>query len=85
MANSHTLNIRRPSEREDVHRVYAVSGDSSSAQGQCTLDDGSAVLCAFETISMAIEATSDDPSLQLVRHRSLSPQEQERVEAALLG
>lgn len=85
MAKSRTLDIRRPAEQEDVHRIYAVSSDSSSAQGQCMLDDGSAVLCAFETVSMAIEATSDDPSLQLVRHRSLSSQEQERVEVALLG
>ena len=85
MANSRTLDIRRPAEREEVHRIYAASSDSPSAQGRCKLDDGSAVLCAFETVSKAVEATSDDPSLQLVRHRSLSPREQERVEAALLG
>lgn len=85
MARSRTLDIRRPAAHEDVHRVYVVNRDSDSAQGRCNLDDGSAVLCAFETIEMAIEATTDDPSLRLVRHRSLSPQEQERVEAALLA
>ena len=85
MAQSTTLDIRRPAAQEDVHRVYAVSRNSPSVEGRCTLQDGSAVLCAFETVSMAIEATSNDPSLDLVRHRELSSEEQERVEAALLA
>ncbi len=77
--------MRRPTAQDDVHRVYAVNRDSPSMQGRCKLDDGSAVLCAFETVGTAIEATSNAPSLRLVRHRSLSPDEQKRVESALLA
>jgi hypothetical protein len=65
--------------------VYAINSDAPSTQGRCNLQDGSTVICAFETVGMALEATADDPSLQLVRHRSLSPQEQKRVEMALLA
>lgn len=85
MAQSTTLDIRRPAAHEDVHRVYAVVPNSPSMEGRCTLEDGSAVLCAFETISIAIEATSNDPNLALVRHRDLSSDEQDRVETALLA
>jgi len=85
MAQSTTLDIRRPAAQEDVHRVYAVARNSPSVEGRCTLEDGSAVLCAFETISIAIEATSNDSNLALVRHRDLSSDEQARVEAALLA
>ena len=85
MAQSTTLNIRRSAVQDDVHRVYVVNRDSPPEAGRCTLEDGSAVLCAFETVSIAIEATSNDPSLDLVRHRELSSEEQERVEAALLA
>jgi hypothetical protein len=85
MAQSTTLDIGRPTTQENVHRVYAVARNSPSVEGRCTLEDGSAVLCAFETVSIAIEATSNDPSLDLVRHRELSSEEQERVEAALLA
>ena len=85
MAQSTTLNIRRSAVQDDVHRVYVVNRDSPPEEGRCTLEDGSAVLCAFETVGMAIEATSGDPSLRLVRHRSLSPEEQQRVETALLA
>lgn len=75
--------LRRPVE--DVRRVYAVDDDSTSARGRCHLDDGSAVVCAFETAEAALKATTDDPNLRLVRHQSLSPQERERVETALLA
>lgn len=85
MARSRTLDIRRPAARENVHRVYAVNRDSLATQGRCNLDDGSAVLCAFETVGVAIEATADDPSLGLVRHQSLNSEERRRVEAALLA
>lgn len=85
MAHSTTLDIRRPAAQEDVDRVYVINRDSPPAEGGCTLEDGSVVLCAFETVNMAIEATSNDPSLRLVRHHSLSPEEQERVETALLA
>lgn len=54
-------------------------------KGRCHLDDGSTVICAFETIVAATEATADNPTLRLVRHRSLNPQEQQRVETALLS
>lgn len=84
MARSRPLTIRRPNTQEDVHRVYAVD-QNSTPKGCCKLDDGSTVLCAFETISVALEALSMNPSLQLVRHRSLNSQEQERVETALLA
>ena len=85
MARSKTLDMRRPTAQENVHRVYAVNRDSPSVQGRCKLEDGGAVLCAFETVGTAIEATSKAPSLRLVRHRSLSLDEQERVESALLA
>ena len=76
---------RRSNTRREIDRVYAVSSDSASAQGRCYLDDGSAVICAFDTIGDATEATADDSTLRLVRHRSLSSQEQQRVAAALLS
>jgi hypothetical protein len=85
MARSKTLDSSRLSAQDDVHRVYAVRSDPPSGQACCHLDDGRAVLCAFETFSGAVEATSSDPSLHLVRHQSLSPAEQDRVEAALLA
>lgn len=85
MAQSRSLKIRRPTSREEVHRVYVVNCDSSSTQGRCKLEDGSTVLCAFETVEMAIKAVANDPSLRLVRHRALSPEERQRVEAALLA
>lgn len=85
MAQSRTLGIRRPTAREEVHRVYAVTRDSSAEQGRCLLEDGSAVVCAFETMKVAVEATADNPNLCLVRHRALSSEERERVERALLA
>ena len=85
MVQSRPFDLRRPSARRDLHRVYAVNRESPSAQGRCTLEDGSPVLCAFETVEMAIQATSNDPRLRLVRHRDLSPEEQERVQTALLA
>ena len=85
MARSRPLDIRRPTSRENVHRVYAVNCDSPSDNGRCKLDDGSTVLCAYETIGVALAATAGDPGLQLVRHRSLSSSEQQRVESALLA
>lgn len=74
----------RPRPREKVDRVYAVSNDSPFPQGRCYLEDGSAVICAFDTVRAAKEATTNDSTLRLVRHRSLSSQEQKRVEKALL-
>lgn len=85
MAQSRTLDLRRPAAHEEVHRVYAVNSDAPSTQGRCKLEDGSTVICAFETVDVAVEAAADDPSLHLVRHRSLSSQEQKRVEMALLA
>lgn len=84
MAHSRPLDVRRSTVQEEVQRVYVVNSQSCSPQGYCTLDDGSTVLCAFENIDMAINATSGDPSLRLVRERALSSEEQDRVEAALL-
>ena len=84
MARPRPLDLRRPEARETVHRVYAVNRNSP-AGGRCMLDDGSIVLCAFETVQMAIRATSKDPGLQLVRHQALSSKEQERVQTALLA
>lgn len=74
--------LRRPAE--DARKVYAVDSDSSSTEGRCYLDDRGTVVCAFETVETALKATADDPNLRLVRHQSLSPSEQERVEMALL-
>lgn len=77
--------LRRSAALQDVRRIYAVDDNSSSAQGCCYLEDGSAVICAFETLEAGLEATADDPNLRLVSHRSLSPREQKRVESALLA
>lgn len=85
MARSRSLNLRRPTAHEEVHRVYAVNGEAPPTQGRCVLDDGRAVVQAFETIATAIKATADTPNRGLVRHRDLSPEEQERVERALLA
>lgn len=85
MARSRTLDLRRPATREDVHRVYAVNRNSPPARGRCTLEDGSTVICAFETVGVAIRATANDPSLRLVRHRSLNSKEQKRVETAFFA
>jgi hypothetical protein len=85
MTRHRSPDLRRPAALEDARRVYAVNDDSSSARGRCFLDDGSAVICAFETVEAALEATADDPKLRLVRHRSLRPREQKRVESALLA
>ncbi len=49
------------------------------------LEDGSTVLCAFETMGIAKQATSEDPKLRLVRHKALSVEEQKRVQTALLS
>lgn len=85
MAQSHSLKPHRPEAHEDVRRVYAVNCNAPPTQGRCVLDDGSVLLCAFRTMEAAIEATADDPSLRLVRHRSLDAEEQERIEEALLA
>lgn len=85
MAQSRSLQIHRPTSQEEIHRVYVVNRDSPSTQGRCTLEDGSTVLCAFETMEVAIKAVANDPSLRLVRHRALSAEERRRVEAALLA
>lgn len=85
MAQFRPFDLRPPSVRRGLHRVYAVNRESPSPQGRCTLKDGSPVLCAFETVEMAIQATSNDPRLQLVQHRDLSSEEQERVQTALLA
>lgn len=77
--------LRRSAVPQNVRRIYAVDDDSSFTQGRCYLDDGSAVICAFETVEAALEATADDPTVRLVRHRSLSPREQKRVGSALLA
>lgn len=84
MAQSSVPDAHRPAVHENTERVYVINCNSPPRQGRCNLDDGSAVLCAFEAVGAAIEATADDPSLRLVRHRSLSPDEQDRVEEALL-
>ncbi|PSQ88074.1 MAG: hypothetical protein BRD30_07825 [Bacteroidetes bacterium QH_2_63_10] len=85
MAQSRSLNLRRPAAHEEVHRVYAVNSECPSRQGRCVLDDGSAVVHAFETVATALRATANDPNLRLVRHRALNADEQERVEKALLA
>lgn len=84
MAQARSLGFPRPASSDDIHRVYAVTSESSTERGRCTLDDGSAVVYAFESMATAIEAVTDDPSLRLVRHRALSTEEQARVESALL-
>gem|GEM_PF-3858144 len=86
MARSRPLHLRRPTGQNTVHRVYAVCrGSSVPQQARCHLDDGGAVLCAFQTISVALEAVSSSSNIELVRHRSLSPKEQNRVTNALLA
>lgn len=85
MARSRSLNLRRPAAHEEVYRVYAVTSEDPSTQGRCMLDDGRVVVQAFETVATAIKATADDSNRRLVRHRDLSPEEQERVEKALLA
>lgn len=68
----------------DNQIIYVVNEEAPSSEGHCTLEDGSVLVCQFERVESALEATAGDPALRLVRHEDLSGEEQPRVEDAFL-
>lgn len=64
--------------------IYVVDEDAPSGEGHCTLEGGGVLVCQFDRMEAALEATAGDPALRLVRHKDLSSKEQARVEQAFL-
>lgn len=67
----------------DAQVAYAVNNAPLSTDGLCALDDGRVVVSRFPNVRSALDATTADPALSVVRHKDLEPQEQERIERAL--
>lgn len=64
--------------------IYVINEKAPSSEGRCMLDDGGVLVCQFDRMETALNATAEDPALRLVRHEDLSPEEQRRVEEAFL-
>lgn len=68
-------------KQDDSSKDAPSTDDPTSSRG-CRIEGKGVVICKFHRREAALGATAGDPSLRLVRHEELDPEEQEKVKEA---